>query len=65
MTKTNLLFVVVIAIAAAVISPLLFIWALNTLFGLTIAYGFFEWLAALLLLGALRPGNLAEFRVRN
>jgi hypothetical protein len=64
MTKTNLLFVVVIAIAAAVISPLLFIWALNTLFGLTIAFGFFEWLAALLLLGALRPGNLAEFQVR-
>jgi hypothetical protein len=64
MNKTSLLFIVVIAIAAAVISPLLFIWALNTLFGLTIAYGFFEWLAALLLLGALRPGKLAEFQVR-
>lgn len=64
MSKTNLLFIVIIAIAAAIISPLLFIWALNTLFGLTIAFGFFEWLAALLLLGAVRPGKLAEFQVR-
>ena len=64
MNKTTLLFVIVIAIAAAIISPLLFIWALNTLFGLTIAFGFFEWLAALLLLGALRQSNLAEFRVK-
>jgi len=30
------------------------IWALNTLFGLTIEYGFFQWLAALILTGAVK-----------
>jgi hypothetical protein len=64
MNKTTLLFFIVIAIAAAIISPILFIWALNTLFNLGIAFGFFEWLAALLLLGILRQGNFAEFRVK-
>lgn len=52
--------VVILLLAFIVISPLIFIWSLNTLFGLTIAYGFFEWLAALLLLGTLNS-NRAKF----
>ena len=36
-------------IGAIVFMPLAVIWALNTLFGLGIAYGFYEWLAVLVL----------------
>jgi hypothetical protein len=64
MTKTALLLVVIVAIFAAVVSPLLLIWALNTLFGLGIAFGFFEWLAALLLLGIMRNGSFAELQLK-
>jgi hypothetical protein len=46
------------AIFIVVLGPFLFIWSLNTLFGLTIAYGFFEWLAGLLLLGYLKAGSV-------
>ena len=39
-------------LAAAAIGPLAIIWALNTLFGLTIEYTFWTWLAVVLLTGA-------------
>jgi hypothetical protein len=64
MNKTTLIAVLFVAIFAAVVSPLLLIWALNTLFGLGIAFGFFEWLAALLILGMLRNGKLAELQLK-
>lgn len=41
------LFIVVILLVA--VGPLALIWALNTLFGLAIAYTFQTWLAALVL----------------
>lgn len=63
MNKSALLTVIIIAITLAVLWPLLLIWSLNTLFALGIAYGFFEWLAALILIGVLAP--LAEFQVKN
>lgn len=41
-----------------VIGPLLFIWALNTLFPvLSIPYTFWTWLAALFVTGALKSTN--------
>mgnify|MGYP001020483051 CR=1 FL=1 len=40
-----------IAVLCIVFGPLAGIWALNTLFGLTIAYTFKTWLAALVLAG--------------
>ena len=43
-----------VALIAAILSPLALIWALNTLFSLNIAFGFFEWLSALILLGSFR-----------
>lgn len=50
--KITVAIVVVVAIVVmAIISPLLFIWSLNTLFALNIAFGFWEWLAALALIG--------------
>lgn len=34
--------------------PLVIVWAINTLFGLSIAYTFWNWLAALILLTAIK-----------
>jgi hypothetical protein len=45
-TMGGLLAIIVLAI---IFMPLAVIWALNTLFGLAIAYGFYEWLAVLVL----------------
>ena len=41
--------VVGILVLAIMFMPLAVIWALNTLFGLGIAYGFYEWLAVFVL----------------
>lgn len=57
MSKSTLIFVLIFILFAVTISPLLFIWSLNTLFGLKIAFGFFEWLAALILVGTLTGGG--------
>jgi len=40
---------IAIIIGIAVVMPLLYVWALNTLFGLTIAYSFENWCAVVLL----------------
>ena len=45
---------ILVAIIAIVFGPLALIWALNTLFGLTIEYGSFQWLAAFVLAGAVK-----------
>ena len=45
-----------------IFSPLAVIWSVNTLFGLTIAYGFWEWLAALVLLSCLSARNISSFK---
>jgi hypothetical protein len=45
--------VVLLIVLAVVFVPLALIWALNTLFGLAIAFTLKTWLAALLLAGAL------------
>ena len=51
----KLILLVVLIIAIIAIGPLLTIWALNTLFPvLAINYGFFEWLAVILLGGFFR-----------
>lgn len=61
MSKGTVAGIVIVLLFIAIVSPILFIWSLNTLFGLNIAYGFFEWLAALLLIGALK-GNGIKFK---
>lgn len=55
-------FVAIFVIIFAILSPLAFIWSINTLFGLTIAYGFWEWLAALTLLSFLSARNISSFK---
>ena len=56
-------FIVLAVIAAAIVFPVAFIWAINELFGLNIAYNFYTWLAALIILGVLhgRPGMLTRW----
>ena len=39
------IFVILILLSIVVFAPLATLWSLNTLFGLGIAYGFYEWLA--------------------
>lgn len=46
-----ILAIVIFAIIVILVAPLILIWSINTFFGLTIAYGFYEWLAGLFLLG--------------
>lgn len=50
----KMLLLIVIIVALIVIGPLLLIWALNTLFGLGIAYNLWTWLAAALLAAAVK-----------
>jgi hypothetical protein len=40
--------------------PLVIVWAMNTLFGLGIAYTFWNWLAALVLLLAIKARVTTE-----
>jgi hypothetical protein len=54
-------FVALFVMVFAILSPLAFIWSVNTLFGLTIAYGFWEWLAALVLVSFAAPRNISSF----
>lgn len=46
----NAIVIVLIVLALVVLGPLAFIWCLNTLFSLGVAYTFWTWLAALGLL---------------
>jgi len=48
---TKLILLIAIAVLALVFGPIAGIWALNTLFGLAIAYTFKTWCAALVLAG--------------
>lgn len=60
--KGLLAFVAIFVIIFAILSPLAFIWSVNTLFGLGIAYGFWEWLAALTLLSFMSARNISSFK---
>lgn len=64
MNGTTLILIVIFALIMLFVSPILFIWSLNTLFGLNIAYGFLEWLAALLLVGMV-TGNGVKFKSKD
>jgi hypothetical protein len=47
--------IAVVVVLSAALAPIGGIWALNTLFGLGIAYTFKTWLAALILGAILNP----------
>lgn len=48
-SPATIIALVVLVLAIAILFPFAVIWALNTLFGTAIAYGFWEWLAVLVL----------------
>lgn len=51
---------ILLVLAIIVLMPLAVIWALNTLFGLAIAYTFWTWLAVLILGSALNSGSVKK-----
>lgn len=50
----KILILILVLLAVAVGFPLAVLWSLNTLFGLSLAYGFYEWLAAFILLAVFK-----------
>lgn len=45
---------IIALLALIILWPFVIVWAINTLFGLSIAYTFWNWLAALILLTAIK-----------
>ncbi len=60
--KNLMVFVGIVALALAIFLPFIFIWSINTLFGLSIAYGFWEWLAAFCLTSFLSVRHINSFK---
>jgi 5-bromo-4-chloroindolyl phosphate hydrolysis protein len=56
--KTEDMVWVFIAILILIFFPIFFIWSLNTLFGIGIAYNFWTWLASFFLISLLGGGKL-------
>lgn len=54
MNGTYALILLIVAILILIFGPLVTIWAINTLFGLSIAYTFNTWLAVIILGSAMR-----------
>lgn len=52
------LLIFLIVIVAIAFGPLVLLWSLNTLFGMGLAYSFFNWLAALVLIGLFGKTNV-------
>ena len=64
---TDLIKVILLVVLLAVIivfAPLATIWSLNTLFGLTIAYDFWTWLAAVWLTSVTFGGVQAAIKAK-
>lgn len=57
LTGLGIIAVVVLVVALVILGPLAAIWALNTLFGLGIAYTFWTWLAMLVLSMFINSGR--------
>ena len=53
MRNVAIVSVLLLVLAMAILGPIAAIWSVNTLFKLQIAYGFEEWLAALILMQLL------------
>jgi len=50
----------IVLLSLVIAIPLVFIWAVNTLFGLTIAYTFINWFASLLIMIILRADRVSQ-----
>lgn len=58
MSNTMVLLLILLAIAMVAFVPFVFLWSLNTLFGMGLAYSFINWLAALVLIGLFGKPNV-------
>lgn len=58
MSNTMVLLLILLAIATVAFVPFVFLWSLNTLFGMGLAYSFINWLAALVLIGLFGKPNV-------
>ena len=54
-------FVVLFVVAGIIVFPIAFVWAINELFNLNIAYNFYTWLAALIIIGVLHQGRMMRW----
>ena len=57
-TPATMALIVIFLVSIIAFFPLAIIWALNTLFSLGIAYGFYEWLATFLLLSVFNANQV-------
>ena len=55
---------IAVCILCAIAIPYIFIWALNTLFGLNIQFNFWTWLAAVIILIIIAPKGGGMWRSR-
>jgi len=49
------IFLIILIVAMIIVGPLALLWSLNTLFGLGLDYGFWNWLAMVVLAGTFKP----------
>ena len=56
------LIIIALAIAAVVVGPLVTIWAVNTLFGLTIPFTLETWFATLIMGAFVRGESILTFK---
>jgi len=54
--------IIIIAVLLIIFMPFAIIWAVNTLFGLGIAYTFWTWLATVVLTGTFGKANVTVKR---
>jgi len=58
MNNLGIVGIILVVVALIVLGPLIVIWALNTLFGLGIAYTFWTWLATLVITSVFGKANV-------
>ena len=57
---SKVIFLAIVLAVAVFIGPFIFIWSVNTLFGLTIGYTLKNWFAGLILLMSIRSGHYTK-----
>lgn len=57
-SPATMIAIVIFIVALVALGPLVVIWALNTIFGLGIAYTFLNWLAMIVIMGVFGKNNV-------
>ena len=64
LTAAGIAGIIILGVAIIILWPLAIIWALNTLFALSIGYTFWTWLAVLVVSGAINAGRVNATKTR-